>query len=101
MLVEGGAEVVVDGLGGGVASSVSSKTTYLLAGEKPGPEKLRKAQTLGIPLLTEEEYIKMISESVVVPYSKYNPSIIPNIAKPYPRAGEVCRVATHSVEYMC
>ena len=46
--------------GGRVASSVSSKTTYLLAGEKPGPEKLRKAQTLGIPIITEDDYLKMI-----------------------------------------
>ena len=46
--------------GGRVASSVTSKTTYLLAGEKPGPEKLRKAQTLGIAVITEEDYLKMI-----------------------------------------
>lgn len=45
--------------GGRVASSVSSKTSYLLAGEKTGPEKLRKAEKLGIPLLTEEEYLKL------------------------------------------
>lgn len=46
--------------GGRVASSVTSKTSYLLAGEKAGPEKLRKAQSLGVPLMTEEEYLKLI-----------------------------------------
>ncbi len=45
--------------GGVVASSVSSKTDFLLAGEKPGPSKVSKAQHLGIPIISEEEYLKM------------------------------------------
>ena len=46
--------------GGRIASSVSTKTSYLLVGEKPGPEKLRKAQTLNVPLMTEEEYLNYL-----------------------------------------
>jgi len=46
--------------GGKVSSSLSAKTTYLLAGEKMGPEKLKKAEKLGIPIISEEEYLKMI-----------------------------------------
>lgn len=46
--------------GGKNASSVSSKTTYLLAGENTGPEKLKKAKFLGIPLISESEFQKMI-----------------------------------------
>ena len=46
--------------GGKAAGSISSKTTYLLAGAKVGPEKLRKAEKLGVKILTEEEYIELI-----------------------------------------
>ena len=48
--------------GGKAAGSISGKTTYLLAGAKMGPEKLRKAEKLGIPILSEAEYINMIGE---------------------------------------
>lgn len=48
--------------GGKAAGSISGKTTYLLAGAKMGPEKLRKAEKLGVPILSEEEYIKLIEE---------------------------------------
>lgn len=46
--------------GGKNSSSVSGKTTYLLAGEKPGPEKLKKAGALGIPVISEDEFRKLI-----------------------------------------
>jgi DNA ligase (NAD+) len=42
--------------GGRVASSVSSKTNYLLAGEGVGPSKRAKAESLGVSWLTEEEF---------------------------------------------
>ncbi len=45
--------------GGQVVSSVSKNTDFLLAGEKPGPSKMQKAQQLGIPVISEEEYLKM------------------------------------------
>ena len=48
--------------GGTVSSSLSGKTSYLLAGEKPGPEKIKKAQQLNIPILSESEYLAMISD---------------------------------------
>lgn len=46
--------------GGKLASSVSGKTDYLVAGDKMGPSKLAKAEKLGVKLLSEEEYLKMI-----------------------------------------
>jgi DNA ligase (NAD+) len=46
--------------GGRNSGSISSKTDYLLAGEKLGPEKLRKAEKLGVPVITEEEFLIMI-----------------------------------------
>ncbi len=46
--------------GGRVASSVSSGTSYVVAGENMGPAKLEKANKLGIPIISEEDFVKMI-----------------------------------------
>lgn len=48
--------------GGKNVSSISKKTSAILAGENMGPSKLEKAQSLNIPLWTEEEFLKKISE---------------------------------------
>lgn len=48
--------------GGKNSSSISSKTSFLLAGSKPGPEKLRKCEELNIPIINEEEFRKMLPE---------------------------------------
>ncbi len=47
--------------GGKVGSGVTSKTSFIVAGENMGPEKRLKAESLGIPILTEEEFISRIS----------------------------------------
>lgn len=46
-------------LGGKITSSVSAKIDYLVCGEKPGG-KFKKAQKLNVPILEEEEFLKMI-----------------------------------------
>lgn len=46
--------------GGKVSGSISGKTTYLLAGEKAGPEKLKKAESLGVKVIGEEEFMKTV-----------------------------------------
>jgi DNA ligase (NAD+) len=46
--------------GGKNVSSISKNTDFVLAGEKMGPEKRNKAQKLNIPIISEEEFYKMI-----------------------------------------
>ena len=48
--------------GGKNSGSVSGKTTFLLAGSKPGPEKIRKAEKLGIPILSETEFNNLVGK---------------------------------------
>ncbi len=53
------AEDKVKALGGTAGSSVTRKTTFLVAGEEPG-SKLDKARSMGTQVITEEEFLKMI-----------------------------------------
>ena len=47
--------------GGKCGSSISSKTTYVLEGENPGPEKMKKAEKLGIEVIDEAALCKMLN----------------------------------------
>lgn len=51
---------IIEKNGGKVSSSVSKKTSYVLAGKDHG-SKLEKAQKLGVPIISEEEFEKMLS----------------------------------------
>lgn len=48
--------------GGKVSSSISKKTTYVVAGDNMGPSKLTKAEGLGIPIISEQDFIDMINQ---------------------------------------
>ena len=50
---------MIEARGGKASGSVSKKTAYVVAGENAG-SKLRKANELGIPILTEEEFEAML-----------------------------------------
>lgn len=51
---------LVEYFGGKMQSSLSGKTSHLLAGDRMGPEKLKKARKLDIPLVSEAEFYTMI-----------------------------------------
>lgn len=55
-------KTLIEWHGGRNAGSISAKTDYVLAGDKMGPEKLKKASSLGIPVISEEEFRTMIGE---------------------------------------
>lgn len=48
--------------GGKNTGSVSGKTSYLVAGDNMGPEKRTKAEKLGVPIISEEELLKLIEK---------------------------------------
>jgi DNA ligase (NAD+) len=50
----------IESHGGKVSGSISKKTDYVVAGDKMGPEKKKKAEDLGVQVITEEEYMRMV-----------------------------------------
>lgn len=53
-------KALIEANGGRNSSSVSGKTDYLLAGEKPGPEKMKKAAELGVKIIDEAAFREMV-----------------------------------------
>ncbi|AIZ43232.1 NAD-dependent DNA ligase LigA [Cellulophaga baltica] len=51
---------LIEDNGGKVGSSVSSKTTFLVAGDKMGPSKRTKAENLGVAIITEDDFLALL-----------------------------------------
>ena len=53
-------KAIIENCGGKNSGSISSKTSFILAGDNMGPSKREKAESLGVPLISEDEFLKMI-----------------------------------------
>ena len=53
-------KALIEAHGGKNVSSISAKTTYVVAGENMGPAKLEKAQKMGVQILSEQEFYELI-----------------------------------------
>ncbi|MFZ4582151.1 MAG: NAD-dependent DNA ligase LigA [Paludibacter sp.] len=62
-------KTIIEQNGGKNVGSVSAKTSFILAGENMGPEKLKKAENLGVKLVSETEFLAMIGNETVKPQS--------------------------------
>lgn len=51
---------LIEDNGGKVVSSISSKTTYVVAGDKMGPSKRTKAESLNVPIISEDDFLGMV-----------------------------------------
>src|SRR5690554_953624 len=51
---------LIEDNGGKVSSSISSKTSYVVAGDKMGPSKKERAESLGVPIISEDDFLSMI-----------------------------------------
>ncbi len=56
-------KAMIEANGGKNTGSVSKKTSFILAGDNMGPEKRKKAEDLGIPLVTEDDFLQMLNPS--------------------------------------
>lgn len=55
-------KAIIEANGGKNVGSVSKKTSFILAGENMGPEKRKKAENLGVPLVNEEDFLNIIKK---------------------------------------
>jgi DNA ligase (NAD+) len=56
-------KAMIEQNGGKNTGSVSAKTSFILAGENMGPEKLKKAESLGVKLINEDEFLSMLGNT--------------------------------------
>jgi len=53
---------LIEDNGAKVSSSISSKTTYVVAGANMGPSKLEKANKLGVTIISEDDFLNLIGK---------------------------------------
>lgn len=69
---------IIEQHGGKNVGSISSKTSFILAGENMGPSKLAKAEKLGVRIISEAEFLEMIGTAAVVEEKQETASVVEN-----------------------
>lgn len=65
-------KALIEKHGGKNSGSISSRTSFLLAGAKPGPEKIRRCEELGVPVMDEDSFMALLPAEVkAVPQTEY------------------------------
>lgn len=71
-------KALIEKNGGKNVGSISGKTSFILAGDNMGPSKLQKAEKLGVPLVDEATFLKMIGEANAESESATTPTVEPD-----------------------
>lgn len=71
-------KALIEKNGGKNVSSISGKTSFILAGDNMGPSKLQKAEKLGVPLVDEAMFLEMIGETNAESESATTPTVEPD-----------------------
>jgi DNA ligase (NAD+) len=57
-------KAMIEANGGKNVGSVSKKTSFILAGDNMGPEKRKKAESLGVEIITEEAFLEILNGKI-------------------------------------
>ena len=69
---------IIEQHGGKNVGSISSKTSFILAGENMGPSKLAKAEKLGVRIISEAEFLEMIDTAIVAEEKQETAPVVEN-----------------------
>ena len=69
---------IIEQHGGKNVGAISSKTSFILAGENMGPSKLAKAEKLGVRIISEAEFLEMIDTAIVAEEKQETAPVVEN-----------------------
>lgn len=70
-------KLLIEQHGGKNVGSISAKTSFILAGDNMGPSKLQKAEKLGVQIMSEDEFLELISQDGDITEANSNESAVP------------------------
>lgn len=82
-------KLLIEQHGGKNVGSISAKTSFILAGDNMGPSKLQKAEKLGVQIMSEDDFLELISQEGGIVVSTSNESDSPTPSEPEKPKGPV------------
>lgn len=82
-------KLLIEQHGGKNVGSISAKTSFILAGDNMGPSKLQKAEKLGVQIMSEDDFLELISQEGGIVVSTSNDSDSPTPSEPEKPKGPV------------